>query len=137
MQLHNGTGCQVILIGTVIVMPSSSQYTEPCMIVNRNRPCSKIKKEKLESYRVVLSQHDTQRIRQFGFPGMLVSVLGDLSTDNKAEIIAEKIEFMHFPHSNQSEIIFKNMKWNEFHTEEMSYWYTRDGLVRQELTYIH
>lgn len=140
MQWYNGTGCHVFLTGTVVHMPTTVNHTdidESVIIVNRNRHCDKNNTDAIESYRVILTKHDTLRIKKFGFPGMLVTVQGDLSTERSAEIIAEKIEFTHFPNTNQSQLIADKINLSEFNSAEKSYWYAYDGTLRQELTYIH
>lgn len=139
MKLYNGTGCLVHLVGTLFMMPDAinNSAANNVIIVNRKRICTKNKTDKLESYRVILNKHDTQRILKFGFPGMLIAIHGDLQSDDCAEIIAEKIDFMNFSSGTQSQTLSKNIVLNDFTKHEKSYWYSHQGMLREELTYIH
>ena len=139
MKLHNGTGCLVHLIGTLFIMPDEpkNSASKTTIIINRKRLSSKNKTDKLENYRVILNTHDAQRILKFGFPGMLIEVHGDLLSDDSAEIIADKIDFMNFSNGNQSQTLTKNMNLADFEGKEKSYWFTYHGMLREELMYIH
>ncbi|OGT33558.1 MAG: hypothetical protein A3C44_01560 [Gammaproteobacteria bacterium RIFCSPHIGHO2_02_FULL_39_13] len=139
MKLYNGTGCLVQLIGTLFSMPlvSKNNSHHTTIVVNRQRVCADHKNGVEENYHVIINQHDTQRILKFGFPGMLITIHGDFDTENKAAIIAEKIDFMNYPNADQSQIISKNIGLDDFKKAEKSYWFNRQGIVREELTYIH
>jgi hypothetical protein len=142
MQFYNGTGCLVFLVGQIAAMPMAlKKHTDTSIIVTRQRQCINNRQNPVQNYRVILSQKDAMKIIQFGFPGMTISVRGDLSSNINAEIIAEKIEFIDFPNSNQSTPIPKiTSKINELSGSlniEMSYWFSNDGSMRKELMYIH
>lgn len=146
MQLYNGTGCLIFLVGSLTVMPDiTKKCTRAIITVTRKRHCcSKNIADKTECYRVVLNPTDTFRIMKFGFPGMTISIRGDFSTDNKAEIIAEKIDFIELENANQFDIATyagtltkKEMNTLDLSGTEMAYWFTPDGAMRNELMYIH
>ncbi|PIZ03510.1 MAG: hypothetical protein COY58_09080 [Gammaproteobacteria bacterium CG_4_10_14_0_8_um_filter_38_16] len=139
MELYNGTGCLVYLIGTLSTMPNSpkNNSVKTTIVVNRKKTCSKNKVNKNENYRVILNHHDALRITKFGFPGMVVGIRGDLCGDDNAEIIAEKIDFMNFTDGNQSKIISENIGVYDFKNHEKSYWLNYQGTLREEFTYIH
>jgi hypothetical protein len=143
MRLYNGTGCLVFLVGSLSTMPMAPRKSSHAVIiVSRKRHCFENTVDKVESYRVVLNQNDAFRIKQFGFPGMTISVRGDLRADNKAEIIAEKVEFIDFPSNNQSDAVAnkseqREMDASDFTNTEMSYWFEQDGSMRKELLYVH
>lgn len=129
MQLCNGTGCLIHLIGQLTAIPvASKKFTDISIIVSRKRYCENATK-KTELYRVILNSDDAYRIIKFGFPGMTVSIRGDLHNNKSTEIVAEKIDFIDFPGSNSFEI--------EQDFEEKSYWFNYDGSMRKELMYIH
>lgn len=138
MQFYNGTACLVLLVGTLVSMPETQHAsTEHYIFVNRKRICLKNNVDKQESYRVILSHHDMQRIQKFGFPGMLLTIQGDLRTELSAEIIAEKIEFMDFPSANQHQTLSNTFSFDEFKSLEKGYWFSKTGSLRNELTYMH
>lgn len=133
MQLYNGTGCLVFLVGSITAMPiTAKKHSDAVIIVTRKRHRFENTIDTIENYRVILNQNDAHRIIKFGFPGMTISIRGDICSENKAEIIAEKIDFIDFPNSNKNEIDDVNL----MHAE-MSYWFARDGMMRKELTYVH
>lgn len=141
MQLYNGTGCLVFLVGNVTAMPIiAKKNSDAVIIVTRKRHNFENTIDTVEHYRVVLNPNDAYRIVKFGFPGMAISIRGDLRAENKAEIIAEKIDFIDFPGSNEfhepsyMESIDPGIRFAE---HEMSYWFTRDGSMRKELMYMH
>ena len=63
-------------------------------------------KNGVESYRVILTAHDAKRVTHIGFPGVLLSIHGDLHFENKPEVVAHKIEFMDYPGNNQDQPSF-------------------------------
>ena|SRR3990167_4884407 len=140
MHLYNGTGCLVFLVGSLTAMPViAKKNVDAVIIVTRKRHCFENTLDKIENYRVILNPNDAYRIIKFGFPGMTISIRGDLRAENKAEIIAEKIDFIDFPNENQFDAVsnLHAIHQNERNTEEMSYWFTRDGSMRKELMYVH
>lgn len=143
MHLYNGTGCLVFLVGSLSAMPvAPKKNSHAVIIVSRQRHCFEKTVDQVESYRVILNQNDAFRIMQFGFPGMTISIRGDLRTDNKAEIIAEKIDFIDFPTINQFETVSdileqKTICTSDLMNTEMSYWFAHDGSMRKELMYVH
>ncbi|HLB56969.1 MAG TPA: hypothetical protein VJK30_06555 [Coxiellaceae bacterium] len=139
MHLYNGTGCLVFLVGSVTMMPVVAKKNSDAMIiVSRKRHHDENTVDKIEHYRVILNQDDTYRIMTFGFPGMTISVRGDFCSENNAEIIAEKIDFIDFSNSNAFESLSANeMNNTNFFNTEMSYWFARDGSMRKELMAVH
>ena len=135
MRLHEGTGCVIQLVGILQAMPTLFNQNTHTIIVNRKKPNTQ---KEISQYHIILNAHDTQRIIKFGFPGMVLTVHGDLCTRDSAKIIAEKIDFMNFPNDTQSKMFLDNIGMPYFKEHEKSYWYShKTGLLREELTYIH
>lgn len=139
MHLYNGTGCLVFLVGSVTMMPVVAKKNSDAMIiVSRKRHYNESEMDKIENYRVILNQNDAYRILTFGFPGMTISIRGDFCSENNAEIIAEKIDFIDFPNSNVFECLSENeMQYTNIFNTDMSYWFARDGSMRKELMAVH
>lgn len=96
MGLYKGTGCSITVIAYLKKISSDQTH----VLLERN--CLKNSEEKTEYYVVYADKSDISRIIQFGYPGMLLSVTGDLyfSIEDAGvflEVFAEKIEFLHFP----------------------------------------
>ena len=143
MHLYDGTGCLVFLVGSLSAMPvTPKKNSSAVIIVSRKRHCFENIIDKVEDYRVILNENDAFRVMQFGFPGMTISIRGDLRADKKAEIIAEKIDFIDFPTNNQFETLNnslqqRKMDVSDLTNTEMSYWFESDGTMRKELMYVH
>lgn len=135
MQLNNGTGCFVMIIGNLTGMPiiSSAKFTESTIVVARKRRGVNETQDKIEFLRVILNRDDTTRINNFGHLGMTISIYGDIRASDETEIIANKIDFTYFPGKNRLED--NNAK--QMIGAEKSYWLRHDGSMRPELTYIH
>lgn len=132
MRLKSENGCCVLLVGNLITMPvvCDTVQNESIIMVCRKRLDDETNKNKMENYEIVLNQDDTKRIHQAGYLGMALSILGDLRSTSKTEIIAKQINFIGFPSVSQ-------FQEKPFDCPEMSYWYRWDGSLRKELTYIH
>ena len=135
MRLYKGTGCVIQLVGILQAMPTLFNQDTHSIFVNRKKPDII---EAITQYHIIINPHDTQRILKFGFPGMVLTVHGDLHTHDGTKIIADKIDFMNFPNDTQSQMLLNNIGVDHFKQHEKSYWYShKNGLLREELTYIH
>lgn len=114
MGLYKGTGCNITLIAYLKKISSDQTH------VLLERKCLKNGEEKTEYYVVYANKSDISRIIQFGYPGMLLSVTGDLyfsteDTDVFIEVYAEKIEFLHFPSARKFDSLM------DFNEEKVSF----------------
>lgn len=133
MHSHHHANYPVYLIGTLMSMPIITDKNPKKSII----VIQKYTNNRINSCRVILNNNDKNRLLKFGFLGMMLTIHGDLCTNSEAEVIAEVIDFSDSSSSNQSEITSNKKKLTKIPQKEMSYWFLRDGSLREELTYIH
>lgn len=102
LEIYQGTGCQVFVAGYLhkvpkLYMDKNGTLNLTLQISRKNTGYSKSKLEPVAYYAILLDEH-ALKIRQFGFPGLHLSIQGDLQSDGK--IIVEEINFLNSPISS-------------------------------------
>jgi len=112
MRLYKGTGCQVILVGSLTEIPvissdsSVSTNGKTVIMLERKRLIldreETFLQEQIEYYRILITNVDATRIIKFGHSGMYLAIIGDLSIDHStANIVAQKVDFIHVPQNTE------------------------------------
>src|SRR3990167_7922493 len=96
--------CFVFLTGILNTIPKTPKNSdESIIILKRPRFCTSKMHMEVDCFQIIINKIDTYKLINSGFSGMTLSVYGDLRIDNETDlqIIAEKIEFLDTPNSNQ------------------------------------
>lgn len=96
--------CFVFLSGILNSLPKTPEDNdETIIILKRPRFCAAKMRMDVDCFQVIINKSDTYKLINSGCSGMTLSVYGDLRIENETElhIIAEKIEFLETPNSNQ------------------------------------
>lgn len=96
--------CFVFLSGILNTLPKTPKdKDETIIILKRPRFCTAKMRMDVDCFQVIINKSDAYKLINSGCSGMTLSVYGDLRIENETElhIIAEKIEFLETPNSNQ------------------------------------